>query len=202
MSNLISIFLLIASVGIYFGYISPTYGKVTMEQDLKARSITELREERDRYVDALSKTREIEQVRTGLLDKYNKIPQKNREDLEKLLPDHIDSVRLIIDINNIASEYGMTLKNISLTESESPKGKAGAPAVAIGPQNKLFQSVALKFNVSGPYESFRDFLTNLEKSLRLVDVTALAFNTDEAIGGDFAVTLSAYRLIFNKNEHF
>ena len=86
MSNLISIVLLIASVGIFFGYINPTYGAVTNKEDIKNRSIQELTAEKGRYTDALNKTREIETAQTGLLEKYSHIPLEDKERLEKLLP--------------------------------------------------------------------------------------------------------------------
>ncbi len=215
MSNLISIFLLVASAGIFFGYVRPTYGTPTLQQDIHKKSIVELIEDRDRYVEAINKTREIEQVRVGLLAKYNQIPLEDKERILKFLPDHVDSVRLIIDVNNIASEYGMTLKNIGLTGSESEKktgtgtgtvmgaGAGGGVGTVgtIGPQTaNHFKAVGLKFNVSGSYDNFRAFLKDLESSLRLVNVTAVTFKAGES-ATDYSVTLSTYYLQFEKNEH-
>ena len=196
MSNVISIALIIASLGVFFGYINPTYNAVTASAELKGKSIRELTEERDHYADALSKTREIEKARTGLLGKYNAIPLPDRERLEKLLPDHIDSVRLIIDVNNIASQYGMTLKNITLTDS----GGAGAGEKnTIGPQEDRWTSVGLKFNISGSYDSFRSFLRDLEMSLRLVDIRTLVFNAQESDVA-YLVTLSTYKLNYSAKK--
>lgn len=199
MSNLISIFLIIASAGIFFGYIRPTYGAVTGNTELEARSINELKEERGRYIDALNKTKEIEQARTGLLERYNRIPTKERERLEKLLPDHIDSVRLIIDINNIAAQYGMALKNINLAQTDSATTPANS--YAIGPTEDRFKAVQLKFSITGSYEDFRSFVRDLERSLRMVDIEAISFGAskDEY---DYAITISTYRLNVKSNEHF
>ena len=189
MSNLISIVLLIASVGIFFGYINPTYGAVTNKEDIKNRSIQELTAEKGRYTDALNKTREIETAQTGLLEKYSHIPLEDKERLEKLLPDNIDSVRLIIDINNVASQYGMTLKNINLTGA----GEEIAAFGAIGPKEARFKPVGLKFSVTGTYDEFRSFLKDMERSLRLMDATNVTFLARET-EYDFSVTLSTYRL--------
>ncbi len=191
MNNLISTFLLIASVGIFFGYINPTYSAVTGNAALEDRSVQELQDERLRYEEALGKTREIEEVRKGLLAIYNAIPVVDRENLEKLLPDHIDSVRLIIDVNNIASQYSMTLKNISLTEVGA--ASASAKTLAIGPEEDQFKSVGLKFGVSGSYDAFRSFVRDLERSLRLVDIDTVSFNAQED-SYEYAVTISTYRL--------
>ncbi len=192
MSNLISTLLLIASIAVFLGYINPTYRAVTGKQDVKERSIAELRQEWDRYDGALTKTREIETKRTGLLARYNAIPIEDRERIEKLLPDHIDSVRLIIDINNIASQYGMTLKNIALSESENTEALTGQGS--IGPSGDQFKAVGLKFGVSGSYEDFRSFLADLEQSLRLVDIKTISFAAAKGEDYDYSVTISTYKL--------
>lgn len=191
MSNLISIVLIIASAGIFFSYVSPTYGALTNKAELKERSIRELKEERGRYIDALNKTKEIEQARTGLLKRYNHIPIEDRDRLEKLLPDHIDSVRLIIDINNIASQYEMSLKNISLTQSGSEA--AEVHSLTIGPKEERFKATELQFGVTGSYEDFRSFVRDLEQSLRLVDIEAISFSAPADVY-DYAVTILTYRL--------
>lgn len=201
MSNTISISLLVAAVGVFLGYLHPTYGATTGEAELKKRSIQELREEQTRYTDALEKTREIEQTRVGLLEKYNRIPLENRERIEKLLPDHIDSVRLIIDINTLASKYGMTLQNITLLDAQT--GTSRQPKVsAIGPREERFKAVGLKFGVSGSYDDFRAFLKDLEQSLRLVDVGVLAFGARDSADSDYSydVTLSTYRLVVSSPD--
>lgn len=193
MSNVISTGLVVVSLAVFFGYINPTYGALTGKAELKERSISELKEEAKRYDDALTKTREIEKKRTGLLEKYNAIPLADRERLEKLLPDHIDSVRLIIDVNNIASQYGMTLRNITLTESDGQSPAASANA--IGPQGQRYVAVGLRFGVGGSYDDFRAFLRDLEQSLRVVDVQTLSFGSGkEADEYSYSVTLATYKL--------
>ncbi|MDP3965268.1 MAG: hypothetical protein Q8Q13_00520 [bacterium] len=198
MNNFTASILIIASVGIFFGYINPTYGGRTGYLELERRSIVELREEKDRYAEALEKTKEIERARTGLLEKYNNISIEDRTRLEKLLPDHIDSVRLIIDINNIASGYGMTLTNISISES----GVSGFEESneAIGPQEERFRAVEFRFGITGAYDEFRAFLFDLERSLRLVDVRTVTFGADEE-EYDYSITLVTYRLVPEQNEN-
>lgn len=191
MSNLISLLLIIAAAGIFFGYGNPTYRAVTGGSELKEQSVRELKEEQSRYIDALNKTKEIEQARTGLLERYNRIPEEDRERIEKLLPDHIDSVRLIIDINNIAAQYGMSLKNINLANTE-PDATGGA-ALSIGPTGNRFKATELKFTVTGSYENFRAFVQDLERSLRLTDIEAVSFNTSAKLY-NYTITLSTYRL--------
>ena len=191
MSNIISIFLILVSIGVFFGYVSPTYRAVTGNVELSERSISELKEEQSRYIDALNKTKEIEQARTGLLEEYARIPADGRERIEKLLPDHIDSVRLIIDVNNMAAQYGMKLKNISPTQSDS--ATAPAASLTLGPAQERFKSVGLKFSVDGSYDNFRSFIRDLEQSLRLVDIETISFSSREDLY-EYVVAVSTYRL--------
>lgn len=202
MSNLTATILFLTSLGLFFGYINPAYRGSTGSAELRKRSVTELREERARYREALEKTREIETARTGLLTKYNGITAEDREKLLKLLPDHVDSVRLIIDINNIAAQYSLTLRNIALSDlagGEKPSG-------VVGPKESLYATVGLSFALRGSYENFRSFVRDSERSLRLMDISALSFAVKEAeegrggtpraaeAGYDYAVTVSTYRL--------
>ncbi len=192
MTNITAAILILLSVGLFFGYVNPTYGGTTGSSVLAEKSIKELKIEQANYVDALSKAHEIETARTGLLEKYNAIPKDDLDKLVKLLPDHVDSVRLIIDINNIAAAYGMTLKNITLIDDKETPAPA---ASSIGPTTQKYASVGLRFSVSGTYDNFRTFLHDLEQSLRIIDVTTIGFSVKpESDTYEYALTVGTYRL--------
>ncbi len=190
MKNITPIALLLASLGIFFGYVNPTYTGTTGAADTSKMSIKELQTEAADYNDALNKTREIELTRDGLLAKYNAMSDIDKERINKLLPDHIDSVRLIIDINNIAAKYGMSLSDISLSGMPSAPAAAGTasgtPAPVNGPNDLPYNSVKLGFSVTGNYSDFYSFLKELEESLRVVDVTSLSFSAAKTSSGQTA----------------
>jgi hypothetical protein len=186
MSNILPIILIVASVGMFFTYINPTYTGVTGSSDNSAKSIQELQTTKADYDDALNKTRELEIIRDNLLTKLNALGGSEKEGrIAKVLPDNIDSVRLIIDIDNIAAKYGMSLSKLVLTASgDIPKNQTalsmpppdyGAPIM--GPVDAAYNSIKLGFSVSGTYENFNLFLKELEESLRIVDVVSLSFST-------------------------
>jgi Tfp pilus assembly protein PilO len=172
-----SIIFFLAALGITFGYVGPTYRGVTSGADLAKKSIKELQAEKLRYEDALSKAAEIEDVKKGLLVKYNSVTEKDREKLTKFLPDNIDFVRLIIDINNIASNMGMSLRDINFAGSEAPSVSTGN-AIALS-ANVPYSSATLGFSVSGSYSDLVSFLNQMEKSLRLVDVESVKLEPKE-----------------------
>ncbi len=195
MSNLAATMLLLASLGLFFGYLNPTYQGVTGATENEAKSVAELQADRSRYADALQKAREVEEARTGLLQAYNAIPAEELKRLETLLPDYVDSVRFIIDINTLAASHSLVLKSVALEETgkESPKPLA-KDAGTIGPKQKLTASVGLKFVVSGSYDDFRAFMRDLEESLRLADPRKVEFSARPDGAYDFSVTIDTYRL--------
>jgi hypothetical protein len=48
------------------------------------------------------------------LAKRDTFAAEDVQKLERTLPDNVDNIRLIIDINNIAARHGLTLKNVAL----------------------------------------------------------------------------------------
>ncbi len=171
------LFLLIAG-GIFFWYVNPTY------MGLKSVLAQEAQ-----YDAALSRSRELQDVRDQLLSRYNTFSQTDLNRLQKLVPDHVDNVRLILDFDSMATRYGMRVRNVAI-ESEKDRATRGQ----IGPGEKAYESVILSFNVSGSYDTFRQYLADLERSLRLVDVVGLSFTANETGIYDFTVHIKTYWL--------
>ncbi|HEY4500601.1 MAG TPA: hypothetical protein VJH25_02285, partial [Candidatus Paceibacterota bacterium] len=77
MSNIISIVLILASIGLFFGYVDPTYVE-----------IREQNREKTDYDRALNNSKQLQAERDKLLEKYNEMSEVDRGDLTKLLPDN------------------------------------------------------------------------------------------------------------------
>ncbi|MDO8492239.1 MAG: hypothetical protein Q7S34_01180 [bacterium] len=186
------IILVVVSVALFFSFVDPLY-RSESETNL---GIKKLNSEIQKYDEAINKSEELLQEKKRLVNIRDSIDEKSRLRLEKLLPDSIDNIRLIIDINNIARPYGLVLKNLRLTAFDNkPKGATDASVreVAIG-GNETIGSVTLGFGVTARYEVFKQFMHDLESSLRLVDVTDLALKNSEKDFYDFDVTLKTYWL--------
>ncbi|MBI3573849.1 hypothetical protein HY090_02260 [Candidatus Kaiserbacteria bacterium] len=176
------LFLIIAG-GIFFWYIDPTYTHV---RDLLAQQ--------SQYDEALGKARELQDVRDQLLARYNTFSQDDLIRLQKLLPDHVDNVRLILDLDAMAAKYGMRVRNVSI-DTGTAAGKSGAAVAGkLGPSDQAYESVVLSFSVSGSYDTFRQYLGDLEKSLRVSDVTGISFLPNESGIYDFTIHLKTYWL--------
>ncbi len=185
MGKLITIVVLLAvSGGAFMQYIRPTYDHA---QEVKVKVA--------RLDEALSKTRNIRRVRESLSSRFAEFPESKIERLQKMLPDHVDNVRLVLDMDGIASQYGMRLQNVSVqnskksnsTRSEGAAGAESASGLVIGGNSdESFQSLVLQFEIEATYEEFLLFMGDLESSLRIVDVEKLAMSPagNDTSGGE------------------
>lgn len=156
------IFILLAA-GLFFTYIDPAY------KDVKKIIVEE-----QRFDEALDKSKELQEVRNKLLSKYNTFSTNDLDRLKKLLPDNVDNVRLVLDIDHIASTYGMRIKDVAISAVDERQ------AGVIGQNDAPYRSVNLSFSVLSSYENMINFIKNIEKSLRIVDITDISFTQPRA----------------------
>lgn len=173
--------LVVAGIAFYM-YIDPTYTQVK-----------ELRKEEATLSAALSRALELQATRDQLLSRYNTFNPEDLARLEKMLPDHVDNVRLALDMDSLAASYGMRIRNVSI-EKQDEKKSSTRKAQTVGPDERSYESMALSFTVTGQYDTFRTFLTDLEHSLRLVNIEQLSFASTESGLYDFTITLRTYWL--------
>jgi Tfp pilus assembly protein PilO len=144
------------------------------------------------FDEALDKAQELKKRRDELLSKRNTFSAEDIQKLERILPDNVDNIRFIIDINGIAARRNLSLRNVALgTLSDA---KSARSALAIGSSGDPVGSAEVSFSVTATYEEFLAFLQDLEHSLRIVDVEKLAFKPNENGRYEFALTIRTYWL--------
>ena len=161
-------------------------------EDVASPGIKILKERIAEYNKAIDKSEELVRVKNQLADKKNKMSEEDRGRIEKLLPDSIDNIRLVIDINNIARPYGIVLKGLRFA-STGQSSNQNQREITIG-GNDTTGSVVMSFNITARYQTFREFIKDLEKSLRLVDVTSVSVKNSNQDFYDFDVTIKTYWL--------
>jgi len=181
---LLPLILVAASVGLFVLYVNPTYQGPNGIKVLKAQAAS--------YDDALNKSQELKKVRDTLISRYNAFTPENKEKLQAILPDNVDNIRLVIDINNIAARHSLSVKDLELGDTQS--GKSARSAAAVGASGSAVGSVDLGFTVTSDYDRFLAFLADLEHSLRIVDVENISFETSETGINDYAVSIRTYWL--------
>ena len=170
---------------VFFMYTQPTYDKAKV-----------FKEEISQYNQALDKAAELQQLKQTLLSRYNAFNPESLTRLQKLLPDHVDNVRLVLDLDSLASRHGMALQNVVISNPGSQTGDSVLGAIGAARQN--FDSLTLKFSTRATYDAFVTFLQDLESSLRIVDLVALTLVPESGTSGSneltyrFDVTIRTY----------
>lgn len=159
------------SASIFFMFTNPLYEEVGS-----------LRTKVASYNDALNNSTMLENERDKLTAKFGTINPDNLVKLQKLLPENVDNIRLILEIEKIASPYNMVLTDVKYNTTDS---SATTPAVSetqggatAKPANKGYGIFDLEFSTTGSYNNFIAFLKDLESNLRIVDMSSIEFSSD------------------------
>lgn len=161
------IILIIASVGLFVIFTNPTY-----------KQVATLRTEQAAYDEALTNSKQLLDIRQELVDKYNALSPDDRTKLSKLMPDNVDNIRLIIDIQKIASQYGMLPRDIRFDKNQGTTDIRASTPEEANQLRREYGTFDLDFSVTGTYANFLNFVRDLEKSLRIVDIESVTFASD------------------------
>jgi len=166
---IISTLALVLSGAIFFFYTQSTYDNTQA-----------IRTQINEYNVALEKSAQLLQLKQQLLSRYNLFNPQDIERIQKMLPDHVDNIRLILDMDSMAAAYGMTLSNVDISGSMI-KGQNQQTVATIGSNNKKHDMLTIKFNVDSTYDNFKKFLTDLQSSLRIVDLVSLSIQPGSGV---------------------
>ncbi len=125
--------------------------------------------------------------------------------LQKLLPDNVDNIRLILEIEGVASPYGMTLKNVKYDTTPTDTTISNNPTTVAKNSNSDYSTWNLEFSTTGTYSNFLNFIQDLEKNLRIVDISSIDFssNTGGAVGPNLNPnSLSTYTYTFKVKTYY
>lgn len=183
---IIPVILILIAFGIFFVFTNPLYN-----------GMSGLRAQVASYDEALNNSKALENERDKLTAKYNSINPENLIKLQKLLPDNIDNIRLILEIEQIAAPYGMVLKDVKYstakTETTTPSsaviprsvpgnlpGNLSGNVAVNKTQSKDYGVWDLEFSTTGSYNNFLNFTKDLESNLRIVDIASVQFSSSSS----------------------
>lgn len=178
MKSVLPIILILAAFGLFFFFTNARYQHIKLLQsDIRSYDV------------ALGKSEQVLKKRGELQAKYAQFATPDLSALEKLLPNHVDNVQLILDINGIARNHNMSISKIKI--DQAPAASKDAP---LGPSTKSYSSILVSFRTQATYANFVSFMKDLEEGLRLVDVTDLSFKIGDKAINDYSVTIKTYWL--------
>ena len=137
------------SLATFFAFTNPIYNDIFK---LQAQVVS--------YNEALGNSKMLENERDKLTSKYNSIDPNNLMKLAKFLPGNIDNIRLILEIEQIASPFGMVLKDVKYNttiDKNAASGTLGSPqGVVVQSLRKDYGVWDLEFSTVSTYNNFID----------------------------------------------
>lgn len=158
--NIIILISLISALVLVFIFLNPLWSSIKVLQNeinQKKLALTATEE-------LLAKTQELDQEYQPLAEQAQKIPFA--------LPEEKDIPHLLTQFDALAASNGLLLESMSFVQVEEES------SYQVLDQSKkilLFPSLSLNVKVSGSYGAFKGYLTNLENSVRSMDVHSIRF---------------------------
>lgn len=174
MKSIFPILIIIVSVVLFFLITNPIYKDT---QFLKTNVTT--------YNKALNNSTKLQKEKDSLLEKYRNISTKDKKRLMSFLPDSVNNIKFVLEIEQIANLHGMPLKNIKFEKNNKQDGtdnKISMGNMVISKNNlnnKPYGVFSVQFTTEGKYSSFLAFLQDLERNLRLMDIKSISFSVPD-----------------------
>jgi len=181
------LFLVLTGFG-FFWYIQPTYADIQSLQD-----------QVENYDQTLSQVNELQAQLSEKLEKRDSLTSDQLSRLDRILPPTVDTVRFLIELDQTAAQHGMSVEDVSFSGAPEAFGGSGG-----GDDNASYNTLSASFSVSGSYTDIQDFLRDIERSSRLMDLANFSLETaaTESEGGgessintgvnDYSITLQTY----------
>lgn len=160
--TLISIVSLVGAIALFAAYTQPAYDAAKAKQAKIAE-----------YDAALGKSNALQAKKAELDSQERALDADAVDRLHKMLPDHVDNVRLVLDLDNLAARHGMPMQNVVVNAPTAVEAKQTAIG-AIGASSQKYESLTIKFTTDGTYGNFMSLLNDIESSLRIVDMVSLS----------------------------
>jgi len=180
--RILPVLILLGAGALFFGYVQPTY----------TGDVANLRAKIEGYDRALAAAAEYKKSEELLKEQQDAIPADDRARIQAFLPDGVDNVQLIVDLNALASRSGIRLSDFNV-EQRDEEEDPGTGRLAVEGEG-LTDSLDVTVSGIGSYASFRNFLTGVERSLRTMDLIALTITDSETGVYSYDMTFRIYWL--------
>lgn len=145
--------------------------------------------------DKLDIEQQLLQDTQDLVVQYRQLNADDATKLKAVLPSDVDIPSLFVQVEAIALTSGLRLTNVSFTDLGETRASQGTAAkqeaaassgatntVRTNTRNLSVKQANVTFTVSGGrgYGSLKEFLTNIESSIRLLNVQSLAYAPEKS----------------------
>ncbi len=156
---LFNLLLIGAAAGIFF---LPKYGISAKYNDIK-----NIQSEIKEYQNANDSAKKLAEKRDELSGTYNGFQDAQRARLVTFLPDNIDPIRFILEMEGIGKKLGMPIRGAKYNSIKNVANTSDT--IAVG--DIKYGEFTFDFSTEGSYDNLVKLLETLNNSLRLIDVT-------------------------------
>lgn len=168
--------------------------------------IEKVQSETEEYDRALSSAREANSRLAELNRKVSGLSQQERHRIELLVPEVSDPVKTAYEVEQLIVSQGVFLNSINIAppvKIASPVSSSVAALVSDDDDSTFSESVSsggghmmvgqdVLVSVSGTYSQFKELLTKIESSARLIDITSVSFQGVDSDINTYLLTLRTY----------
>lgn len=183
MRTLTPIFSIIIAIIVFVAFVRPQYAE-----------ITGIKVEIQEYTNAIDKYNQFSTKLTDKLSIKTNMPAYKNERLDRLVPETIDDAQLLVDIKEIAKRHNLLFGNIQVENGDAELVRKTDGSGATPEVGDDLKKVDISFETIGTYDQFKEFLTDLENSLTLFEVTKISFTTSDSVFQQFELTVRTYSL--------
>ncbi len=180
------IFSIIIALVVFFFYAKPMFAEIKLIQG-----------EAEQYEEAAGKAVELNQTLASLINKKRSYSADDLERLDALVPTTLDEVKVLTDLSEIAKSHNMLFGNIKVANAEvadSTLVTEGDGASTQSLSYNDFTNTTIDFSLIGTYDQFKSFLADVEKSLVLLEVTNINFESGEGQLQQYTLAVQIYSL--------
>jgi Tfp pilus assembly protein PilO len=178
------IFSIVIAVVVFMFFTKPMFAEI---KSLQGKT--------EQYEDAANKAQELNAALAEKLSNKRSYSTENLERLNALVPESINEVTVLTDLNELARTHNMLFGNINVEEEDTTEvdvdpGKAISQTISYHD----ITSTSLSFSLIGTYDQFKAFLADVERSLVMMEVVEIEFMAGEGNLQQFEVTVNLFAL--------
>jgi Tfp pilus assembly protein PilO len=167
----IPISFIIISIILLFVVVNPFY-----------KDVSSLRSSVESYNIALDNSTNLQKTQDSLIETYKNISKEDKDKLAHFLPNTVNNINFILEIEQIANNNNIQVKNIKFDTKDLDSKDTAVAKNADSAKKKTssnYGTFPVEFSIDTTYPMFLKFLKDLESNLRLIDVQSISFKTTE-----------------------
>lgn len=178
MKNSTALILILIALGVFYTFVNPQYQRTKS-----------LGAELEQYENVLDNVSALSETRDELMIKLADISPEDISRISKIVPDDNDIVKLALDLDTMASQYGISIRNVQVDSSSEDN-----TALISKNASDIYDRAVVSFEFVSNYQNFRSFMEDIERSLRVIDVRSINFRSTDSGFYEYTVAVETYWL--------